>query len=74
MKRAEAEVTGAPLFQLYEFTHHLNNVDAAKYLLYGVLTYQFVFVFFTIRKAAKIIKVKSPEVYSEIIYLISVKP
>ena len=37
MKRAEAEVIGAPLFQFYKTTNHINNINAAKYLLYGIL-------------------------------------
>ena len=61
MKRAEAEVAGTSLFQLYEFSYHINNVDAAKYLLYGILTYQFVYLFRTISKATKIIKREKPQ-------------
>ena len=60
MKRAEAKIAGASFFQLNEFTYYINNIDAAKYLLYGILTYQFVYLFCTISKAAKIIKGEKP--------------
>ena len=37
MKRAEAEVIGAAFFQFYKTTDHIDNINAAQYLLYGVL-------------------------------------
>ena len=37
MKRAEANIIGAPLFKFNKGTHYLYNVYAAKYLLYGIL-------------------------------------
>ena len=37
MKRAEAKVVGASFFQLHKWTHDLHDVDAAEYLLYGIL-------------------------------------
>ena len=41
MKRAESEVAGAPLFQLHKPADHIHNVDAAEYLLYGILRDQY---------------------------------
>ena len=61
MKRAEAKIAGASFFQLHELAYYINNIDAAKYLLYGILTYQFVYLFCTISKATKIIKREKPE-------------
>ena len=40
MKRAKAKITGASLFQFYKPANHINNINAAKYLLYGILTNQ----------------------------------
>jgi hypothetical protein len=37
VKRAEAKVIGTPLFKLYKGAHYLRNINAALYLLYGVL-------------------------------------
>lgn len=40
MKRAETNVISAPFFQLNKGTHNFHNINAAEYLLYGVLSYQ----------------------------------
>lgn len=40
MKRTEAKIAGASFFQFYKLTNNINNIDAAEYLLYGILTYQ----------------------------------
>ena len=37
MKRAEAKIIGTPLFQFYKTTNHINNINAAQYLLYSIL-------------------------------------
>lgn len=37
VKRAEAKVINPTFFQFYEAADNVNNVDAAKYLLYGSL-------------------------------------
>ena len=37
MKRAKAEIIGAAFFQLYKTTHHIQDIDTGKDLLYGVL-------------------------------------
>ena len=37
VKRAEAEVINATLFQFYKTADNVNNVYSAKYLLYGSL-------------------------------------
>ena len=37
MKRAEAEIISAAFFQLYKTTDHINNINAAEDLLYGIL-------------------------------------
>ena len=37
MKRAEAEIVGTSFLELYKPADHINDVKAAKYLLYGVL-------------------------------------
>ena len=37
MKRAESEVITTPFFKLYKAANHINNIDAAKNLLYGIL-------------------------------------
>ena len=42
MKRTQAEVAGAPFFQFYKLSDYINDIDAAQYLLYGILTYQFI--------------------------------
>ena len=36
MKRAKAEVIGAPFFQFYKLAHHIDNIDAVSDLLYGI--------------------------------------
>ena len=61
VKRAEAKVVGTSFFQLNEITHHINNIDAAEYLLYGILTYQLVYPFFPMSKATKITKRKKSD-------------
>jgi hypothetical protein len=38
MKRAKAQVIGAPFFQFYKTAYNFNNIYAAEYLLYGLLT------------------------------------
>ena len=42
VERAKAKVAGAAFFQLDKLTYHINNINAAEYLLYGILAYQFV--------------------------------
>ena len=37
MKRAQAKVIGSPFLKFYKGTHDLHDIDAAQYLLYGVL-------------------------------------
>lgn len=37
MKRAEAEVIRAPSFQFDEVAYHIDDIEAAKNLLYGIL-------------------------------------
>ncbi len=37
MKGAEAKVVAASFFQFYKASDHIKNVEAAQYLLYGVL-------------------------------------
>ena len=37
MKRAEAEIISATLFQFYKTADHINNIDAAENLLYRIL-------------------------------------
>ena len=37
MKRAEAQVIGTPSFQFYEVAYHVDDVEAAQDLLYGIL-------------------------------------
>lgn len=69
MKRAETKITGTSFFQFNELTYYINYIDAAKYLLYGILTYQFVYPLNKMSKTTKIIKrEKHPTVYSVIIY------
>jgi hypothetical protein len=40
MERAEAQVIGTPFFKFDEGTHNFHNINAAEYLLYGILCYQ----------------------------------
>ena len=40
MKRAEANIVGAPFFKFNKWAHYLHNIYAAEYLLYGILCYQ----------------------------------
>ena len=58
MKRTQAKVAGAPFFQFYKLSDYINDIDAAKYLLYGILTYQFI-TGLENAKTTKIIKRKS---------------
>ncbi len=37
MKRAQSKIVGATFFQLDEAAYDLDDIDAAKYLLYGLL-------------------------------------
>ena len=37
MKRAKTQVIRAPSFQFDEVANHVNDVEAAKNLLYGIL-------------------------------------
>ena len=37
MKRAEAKVIGSPFFEFYKITHHIEDINATKDLLYGGL-------------------------------------
>jgi len=37
VERAQAKITGAPFFQFYELANHIKDIDAAEYLLYGIL-------------------------------------
>jgi hypothetical protein len=39
MKRAEPEVIGAAFFKFHEASDHINNINAAEYLLYRILRY-----------------------------------
>ena len=42
MKRAEANIIGASFPQLHKRTHDLYDIDAAEYLLYGILCDQLI--------------------------------
>ena len=37
MKRAEAQVIGAPFLQFHKTANHFNNIGAVENLLYGIL-------------------------------------
>ena len=37
MKRAEAKIVGSSFFQLDKTPDYLDDIEAAKYLLYGIL-------------------------------------
>lgn len=37
MKRAKTEIVGTPLFQFHKTADHINNINAAQYLLYRIL-------------------------------------
>jgi hypothetical protein len=39
MKRTEAQMICSPLFQLYKPAYHINDIEPAEYLLYGILGY-----------------------------------
>ena len=36
MKRAKPKIIGPSFFELYKSAYYFNNIDPAKYLLYGV--------------------------------------
>ena len=40
VKRTIAKVIGATSFQFYKTAYNIYNIDAGKYLLYGILTDQ----------------------------------
>lgn len=37
VKRAKSQVISSPSFQFYKGAYHVNNIQAAQYLLYGSL-------------------------------------